>query len=336
MAYKKVNKIPAKLRTFAPMQVAALDLGTNTFHMILANVERKCFRVHKRAKKVVHLGKEANREQWYISAAAEERACRALQGFASTLLCTQPAKILAVATAAFRADPHGKAVARRLERQTGIPIRIITGQEEAEFIYEGVRTILPTEGRVLLMDIGGGSVECIIGNARQAYWKASFPIGAQRLLHAFFRTDPMPINAQIAAQNYLRRVLSPLFIALQAYKPTQLLGISGTFTTLYAMYTAQTTTKKPVDNVLHLPTQSLRDVYRPLLRLPRTDRLQLPGMVKTRVDMLVTGSLIIDLLLQVYPFGENVQVASTALKEGLLQCLSKDISSCIPNQNRTT
>ena len=305
------------------MQVAALDLGTNTFHLLLARVERGKYVLEERKKAVVQLLSEDTLGDGHISAAAEKRARKALQRFAGSLRNVPREHILSVATSAFRVDPMGQVIADRLQEQTGVPISIISGQEEATLIYESVQNKLPQEGSALILDIGGGSIECIIGNARKAYWKTSLPIGAQRLLHSFITEDPISSLEQLKMQHYLRARFSDLRAALQKHKPSILFGSSGTFTTLNAVYRAHYPSHSPSDP---LSVEAFQGIYRPLLRLSRNQRLATPGMVKERADLIVPGCLAIDCVLSEHLF-DAIHITSNALKEGLLLRLVTKLTS---------
>ena len=301
------------------MQVAALDLGTNTFHLLLAETEGEKYFVQDRYKFTVHLGREFS-EKRRISAAAERRAAIALQHFASTLRQARPLRTMAVATAAFRMAENGEATAQRLQSETGITFRIISGEEEAELIYEGIRSDLPKDNLCLCLDIGGGSTECSIADSERIHWTRSFDVGAQGLLHRFLKADPMPFASQEQLRAELREQLATLLSALRQHKPSCLLGSSGTFTTLYSMY-AEKQSLSSLRRAKGISPAVLKTVYEPLFLLPREERLQLPGMSPTRVDMLVLGALIVDFLTQQYTF-EKVIVSAYGLKEGVLRKLS--------------
>ena len=307
------------------MRVAVLDLGTNTFHLLLADMAGDRVQLRARYRSTVHLGREASSSTWRISEAAERRALEALHFFSSVLEKEPVGHILCVATAAFRMDHRGQAIAERLSRATGLPIDVISGQEEADLIYEGVRRQLPEHKNSFLIDIGGGSTECSIGTSQEKLWSMSFPLGAQLLLKRFFTNDPIPLRDQRMLRSYLSESLLPLSHALQAHKPNYLLGTSGSFTTIYDMYAALHSLA-PLEDLCRLSITALREVYSPLLTLPREERLKLPGISKSRVDMLVMSALIIDSLLEMYPF-EEIMISSWALKEGLLQRLIKRSTS---------
>lgn len=299
------------------MLLAVLDLGTNTFHLLLAVSKEGHIKIRARYKFTVHLGKEAAASSWYISDEAQQRALEALQFFADQLRKAAPERVVCVATAAFRMDPRGRSIAAHLAQKTGLPIQVISGEEEAELIYQGVRKHLHSQDNSFLIDIGGGSTECSIGTSRQCLWKRSFDLGAQLLMNAFFDQDPMPLQKAHRLRRHLGRLLDPIFPELSLYKPRSVLGTSGSFTTLYSMYMARYEAQ-PLDECSKLTISQFRSLYEPLLHLPRAERLKLPGMSKSRVDMIVMSAYIIDLILDRYDF-EEVMVSNDALKEGLLE-----------------
>ena len=141
-----------------------------------------------------------------------------------------------MATSAIRNAVKGEALVAAIAQQTGIAVRVISGDQEAEYIYYGVRSALPLgRATALVMDIGGGSVEFILCNAEKIYWKRSFEIGAQRLLDRYMSTDPISPSAVRRLHDYLEETLIPLTNAVHQYQPVALVGASGAFETLCAI-----------------------------------------------------------------------------------------------------
>jgi exopolyphosphatase/guanosine-5'-triphosphate,3'-diphosphate pyrophosphatase len=172
-----------------------------------------------------------------------------------------------------------------------------------------------------MMDIGGGSVEFIIGTAKTVFWKQSFEIGGQRLLELFHHHDPI-LPAEISKLNsYLEEKLKPLLDAIQKHQPTGLIGASGTFDTLTDIYyESMLQCKLTGQHIFELPTSAFEKIHHSLLTQTREERLAIPGMIPMRVDMIVVASSLINFIL------DHLKVATIccshyALKEGAISQL---------------
>src|SRR5690606_25697024 len=126
-----------------------------------------------------------------------------------------------------------------IQKRFDLKVNVINGDHEAQLIYEGIKLSGSLNGTTaLMMDIGGGSVEFIIGNEKEAFWKRSFEIGGQRLLDLFPYHDPILPEEVDQLNTFLSKQLAPLVEAIEHFKPAQLVGASGTFDTLTDMYYA--------------------------------------------------------------------------------------------------
>ena len=313
-----------------PTPVAIIDMGTNTFHLLIAEPQGSGFRILHQEDRAVKIG------QGGISRGvlAEEACQRALDGLTHFRRVADahgvaPERIVATATSAVRRARNGPELVRDIAARTGIRVEVISGDTEAEYIYLGVRAALPLGAAPsLIVDIGGGSVEFIIGNAARIFWKRSFEIGAQRLLDKFVDTDPVSPASVAALCQYLGQQLVPLTRAVEEHRPQTLVGSAGSFDTLAeihflggeqeewaALGEAKTTE-------FRLPTVALTAINRRLQTANRAERVAIPGMLATRVDMIVVASCLIDFLVDQYgipPTDGFLRVSSYALKEGVLQ-----------------
>jgi exopolyphosphatase / guanosine-5'-triphosphate,3'-diphosphate pyrophosphatase len=143
----------------SPLTVAALDVGSNSFHLVVVQAfPDGTVRVLERLKEMVRLG-EASLQDGVIPEETLERALRALRALVVKARAHRPAALLAVATSAVREASNGRAFVEAARRECGVDIRIIDGIEEARFIYQGARQALALEGaqRAALFDVGGGS-----------------------------------------------------------------------------------------------------------------------------------------------------------------------------------
>jgi exopolyphosphatase/guanosine-5'-triphosphate,3'-diphosphate pyrophosphatase len=237
-------------------------------------------------------------------------------------------QIFAFATSAVRNANNGPDFVKKVKEELGIEIHVISGEEEAQLIYEGIHfSGALDEQTYLMMDIGGGSVEFIIGNAEQAFWKQSFEIGGQRLLDAFHYHDPILPEEVEKLEQYCAEKLQPLLDAIEKYKPSGFVGASGTFDTLIDMYYAtMLQCKLTGQQVFELPVSDFYQLFQLLVTKNRAERLLIPGMIAMRVDMIVVASCLIDFILQ-HISATSMRCSHYSLKEGAVsRMLSGEIA----------
>ena len=300
------------------MRKAVIDLGTNTFHLFIVEILNDRMTTLYKEKIAVKIGQNGI-SKGKIAPDAAKRAIHALTVFKTVIDQFQVTDVRGVATSAIRNAENGQALLSKVADQTGIHIDIISGDREAELIFGGVKAAMdmPADNQ-LVIDIGGGSVEFIIGNHENIKWKRSFEIGAQRLLDQFHTKDPMPPASIENMFTWLGPELQELTKAIKAFKPSGLIGCSGTFDTVLEIYLSESgQTKDASQNVFDLPIKAYHDIHRSLLIKNKQERLLIPGMVTMRVDMIVVASCLISFVLEHLSI-KQIKVCAYALKEGLL------------------
>ena len=302
-------------------RLALIDMGTNTFHLLIVELPTTPgAKPHEllRTKAGVRLG-EGGISRGEIAPEAYARALHTLAGFKEEMELHGVTDIRATATSAVRVTRNGPDLVRDIFEQTGIRVEVIAGAREAELIWAGIRQAVPlgTDPH-LLMDIGGGSVEFIIANATDIFWKQSFEIGAQRLLDKFFPdpTGVFPAANVEAEQLYLADILTPLLAAVQYYRPAGLVGASGSFDTLADLQAGRVHTEAeqaPASSEL-AAKPAFRRTYRHLLSLNHEQRVALPGMFHMRANMLVVAAVLIDLRVGQFPALTRIQTSALCAK----------------------
>lgn len=212
-------------------RIAVIDLGTNTFNLLIVDKLDANFVEVFGTKVGVGLGLGGINDN-FIREDAIERAVETLLNY--KMICTeyQVADIIAYGTSAIRNAKNQAEFTQRIEREIGIEIRVISGQREAELIYNGVTIGLAVENPFLIMDIGGGSTEFIIGDKYQLIQSGSFEIGAARIYQAFQFSDPFTIQDCQEIETYLENGVGDFFDNLTI---DQLVGASGSFETFYEL-----------------------------------------------------------------------------------------------------
>jgi exopolyphosphatase/guanosine-5'-triphosphate,3'-diphosphate pyrophosphatase len=304
-------------------RIAIIDLGTNTFHLLIAAHENGNTQILHRERQAVKIGM-GGINQGFITEEAIQRAIECLSAFRRIMGEWHVDRARAIGTSALRQARNGAEIMAMIRSSTGIEVRLITGNEEAGYIYYGVRSAMDLGAdKSLIVDIGGGSVEFIVGDKNRIHWKQSFEIGAQRLLERFNKHDPIEPEEIIQLETYLESSLAPLSEALQNHKPGTLIGSSGTFDTLSEIYCM-------TRRIPYLPTQTetpltfeeFFNIHMELITRDRSERLAIPGMIEMRVDMIVTASCLIKYLLDRFAF-QNMRVSTYSLKEGVLARLAE-------------
>jgi exopolyphosphatase/guanosine-5'-triphosphate,3'-diphosphate pyrophosphatase len=213
-------------------RIAIIDLGTNTFHLLIADVKESGYRIIYRDRLAVKIGM-GGINRGVITESGLRRAMLALQSFRNTMDKMHTDKVYAFGTSALRNAKNSHEVVEKIKLVTGIEVNVISGDREAELIYFGVNAAVDLgDEPSLIIDIGGGSVEFIIANNKSIFWKESFEIGAQRLLEKFQHHDPILKDEVVALNQHLDQSLTNLREMLELFKPTVLVGSSGTFDTL--------------------------------------------------------------------------------------------------------
>ncbi|MFC6998303.1 Ppx/GppA phosphatase family protein [Rufibacter roseus] len=301
-------------------RLALIDLGTNTFHLLIVEVPATGEPVTLfKTKVAVKLG-QGGISKGEITPEALARGLTTLAEFKEIMEQHGVTRVKATATSAIRNASNGPDVVAAIKERTGIEVEVISGSREAELIFKGVQQALQVGPKpALVMDIGGGSVEFIIGSDKGILWKKSFEIGAQRLLDKFFHLDPMAPADVKAQRHYLQDQLQKLTAAVLQHQPEVLIGSSGTFDTLVDIDLAKRNLSRGEDASpeMDLPVSSFQQIYKEILQKNRAERLAIPGMLEMRVDMIVVACVLIDWVLEKYNL-EQIRVSSYALKEGML------------------
>jgi exopolyphosphatase/guanosine-5'-triphosphate,3'-diphosphate pyrophosphatase len=297
---------------------AVIDLGTNTFHLLLAKVvgNNQVQEIHK-LQIPVKLG-EGGINNRTITPAAFERGLKALHEFKSLITEYAISKVFAFATSAIRGADNGPEFVSEVKNQTGIEINVISGEEEADLIFYGVKhTITLTDERILVMDIGGGSVEFIIANKDTIFWKHSFLLGAARLLEMFHTTDPITHEEQQSLIRYLDFELLPLKNAIREFPVTTLVGSAGSFESLVEMIEQNLNKKLHFTTSCPVSIDDYKVIHDMILQSTHNERMNFRGLIPYRGEMIVMSFMLIDFVLDNFNI-RQLFASDYSLKEGAL------------------
>lgn len=295
--------------------IAAIDLGTNTFNVLIAEPEKgRIGRILYAEEIPVKLG-EGGINQGYIAPAAFRRGVETLRRIGSEIDRFRPGVVRAYATSAIRSASNGNEFMETVLRETGIGIETIDGDREAELICLGVRAALSVDRTALIMDIGGGSVEFILYDGQGIRWKKSYPLGAARLREEYHRSEPVSPEDLSGLTRHLQAALADLLEACAERKPEQLIGSAGAFETFDAIL-RQGMAAAP-EPAVEFQKQELMKLLERLIGSTREEREQMPGLAAFRVDMIVMASVLTRFVLERTRI-PRVFLSAFSLKEGMV------------------
>jgi exopolyphosphatase / guanosine-5'-triphosphate,3'-diphosphate pyrophosphatase len=298
--------------------IAVMDLGTNTFHLLIAEGDPNNPNILFQNTKPVKLG-EGGINKGLIASSAYERGIKAMQQFSEEIVKHNADQVKAIATSALRSANNGQAFIDEVKTKTGIQIETINGDEEAHYIYNGVKAGgCLSQQNSLIIDIGGGSVEFILGNENEILWKQSFEIGAARLMDKFHQVDPIPAEAIDELINYLEKRLTDMVAAVGSYQISDLIGSSGAFETFAEVIEAEKGNPFDIRTIKHytFDTDELLGATDKLISSSHEERKNTKSIIPVRVDMIVVASLATRFVMQklgIY----RVALSTNSLKEGV-------------------
>ncbi len=304
------------------MRIAVIDCGTNTFNLLIAEKTGEDLQFIFEDKIPVKIGK-GGIEAKVIVPEAYQRAVDAMKSYQLTLKKYEVDEVIATSTSAFRSTDNGEQLKQEILEKTGIDIRILSGDEEAAFIYEGVCWALQPEKDItyLIMDIGGGSTEFILFKNDEIYLKESYLLGASRILEKFKPSDPLTTEDLQTYYVYFEEVLgSHLVKTCHTHQPDILVGSSGFFDTLQKICYYKFHEHEPVNpDQLNfgVAINEFNACYNLMLPLNAEERMRIEGMTPFRAEMMGVSMLLVDYVIKKTRVKKIINT-SYALKEGVL------------------
>ncbi len=300
------------------MKIALIDCGTNTFHLLIAEVNadnRVLLLVKEQVPVMLGEGGLTNKE---ISESAFQRGINCLKNFNAIIQKVNPDKVMAYGTAALRNAGNAQLFIESVKKETGIELTVIDGSREAELIYAGVKKAVKMDGLELIMDIGGGSTELIVADENKIHWLQSYPAGASLIREKFKPADPINSENIEAMQKWFEEIFSSFF-SLWKGKLNVLNGSAGSFETLAVLTAHQQGINPPGVNDLsgEIKSEALQSVYTTLLHTTREQRLKMKGLPEFRVDMIVPASVLTNFIISRMEI-KKIRWSAYSLKEGML------------------
>jgi exopolyphosphatase/guanosine-5'-triphosphate,3'-diphosphate pyrophosphatase len=303
------------------MRIAAIDIGTNSIHMIVVQVRPDLsFEVIDREKDMVRLG-AGGLDGRNLTPTAIAAALQTLGKFKRVAESHKVDEVIAAATSATREAENGGDFIAQVDRQTGIRIRVISGTEEARLIHLAAGYGVDVGGTTaVVVDIGGGSVEVTLGSATQLTLGRSFKTGVIRLTERFVRSDPLAGRDERRLVKHLHKEMGPYLDQIAKRGFDRLIGTSGTILSLGAL--ALASNADAGDRIEDLrnrrvPAKALHRLRKRLVEESIEERLHIPGMDPRRADLSVAGSILFDTIVRRLG-ADEFTLCDLALREGLV------------------
>jgi exopolyphosphatase / guanosine-5'-triphosphate,3'-diphosphate pyrophosphatase len=298
---------PAKI----PDVIAAVDLGSNSFHMVVARYSHGQLTILDRLREVVRLGAGLD-EHGRLKREAMDAALACLERFGQRLRDMKAESVRVVGTNTLRKARRKGAFLDRARAALGHPIEVISGIEEARLIYLGVARTMPNEpGRRLVADIGGGSTELIIGEGLQARKLESLYMGCVSMSTRYFGDGEITEKRMKRARIAARLELEPVQAQFRSYGWEHAVGASGTIRAVADVLRTRNSAE------FSLTPDGVETLIEQALRAGSIPKLRLPGLTEDRAPVFVGGLAIVAEILQVLEI-KSMRVADGALREGLL------------------
>ncbi len=302
---------------------AVIDVGTNSIKLLVADVSGRDVRpVHEESRQT-RLGRgfyENHRLQPDTIAHTTE----AVWEFANLAREKNSDSIRVIATSAARDAVNPKDLTQAIERASDLKVEIISGEKEAEWVFKGVTTDAELARRpLLLLDVGGGSTEFILGQGEHKHFAHSFPLGTVRLMEQFPHSDP-PVRGEFTAcRNWLKSFLQtevrpridPALRreARNSSGEIQLVGTGGTTSILGRMENKLDRFDRTRIEATRLSFKQIVMHRKNLWRLPLAERKEIPGLPKLRADVILTGVLIYEMVMEEFGF-EQLRISTRGLR----------------------
>jgi len=306
-------------------RLASLDLGSHTARMLIAErVEApEVFRSLARERSYIRLA-EGTGPKGIIGPAAVEKTLTALKDFRRIAQAHRVRGIHGVATGIMRSASNRDSLLDRIAQETGIHVRVITGEEEAALTSMGVLHCLNRGGRPTgIFDLGGATTECIVGEG-EALFVRSLPLGAMTLTRAFLHSDPPLAGELDALTGHVDRILREhLSGRASPEMGAVLVGTGGTITTLGAMIHGipHRDITPEVMNGLILKARAIEALFRRMKGMPTEERVFLPGLDQGRADVIVAGTLVVLRIMDILGYAQVSVSMSDILEVVLLAAL---------------
>lgn len=303
------------------MKIASIDIGTNTCNLLVAEYfEQQNLSFLHKEKRAITLINNKDYTNQNVSKESVNKLIKVVNDYKGTVDNFGAKKLIVTATSGIRSANNKQHILSQVHRSTGIDIDVIDGNREAELVFSGVRNAIRLDNiPVLIIDIGGGSIEFVIANKSEIIWKSSYQIGVARLLNKHHFSDPLSSEDIETIYSILDETLSDLLDFCKTYKINRLVGSSGSYETFadlikYEFNDDRVSTHHSY-NILDMAKFS--SIHKKLITLDIEQRKIMLGMEPIRVKMIPIASVITKYLIEKLDI-KIITQSNYSIKEGLI------------------
>ena len=308
------------------MKIGTIDIGTNSMRLLIADYKNNKIENRKKYINITRLGQGVD-DKGYITEEALERNLNALKEFADKCIEEKCEKVYCMGTSALRDSKNGQDFVDRAKELTNIDVKIICGEEESNLGFMGV-----LEGAggdksnyILVLDIGGGSTEFIVGNEDGIKFCKSENVGALRMTEKFITTDPISDEEFNKMSDFIEKTISSTLDKIKGMHVSKLVGIGGAITSLSAMnQQLEVYSMEKVHNSV-VTKKDLEKILQNLKKMTLSDKKTIKGLQPKRADIITAGVKILHIVMEKLEI-EKIMISEYDNLEGLICQNSKKMS----------
>ena len=290
------------------MKIGTIDIGTNSMRLLIADYNNGKIENRKKYVNTTRIGQGVDKKG-YISEEALQRNINALEEFANICKVEECQAIYCMGTSALRDSKNGNIFVDRAKQKTNIDVEIISGNEESNLGFMGVLEGLDTDEQILVIDIGGGSTEFILGDREGIKFAKSENVGALRMTEKFLAKDPIDTNEFSSMSKFIYDEIKDTIDYIKSKQIKKLVGIGGTITSLSAMNQELEVYSMEKIHNSEVSIKNIKDILQNLKQMTLNDKKTLKGLQPKRADIITAGVEILNIIM------ENLEIEKIIVSE---------------------
>ena len=290
------------------MKIGTIDIGTNSMRLLIADYNNGKIKNRKKYVNTTRIGQGVDKEG-YISEEALQRNINALEEFANICKVEECQAIYCMGTSALRDSKNGNVFVDRAKQKTNINVEIISGNEESNLGFMGVLEGLDTDEQILVIDIGGGSTEFIVGDIEGIKFAKSENVGALRMTEKFLAKDPIDTNEFSNMSKFIYSEIKDTIDYIKSKQIKKIVGIGGTITSLSAMNQELEVYSMEKIHNSEVSIKNIKDILQNLKQMTLNDKKTLKGLQPKRADIITAGVEILNIIM------ENLEIEKIIVSE---------------------
>lgn len=290
------------------MKIGTIDIGTNSMRLLIADYNNGKIENRKKYVNTTRIGQGVDKEG-HISEEALQRNINALEEFANICKVEECQAIYCMGTSALRDSKNGNIFVDRAKQKTNINVEIISGNEESNLGFMGVLEGLDTDEQILVIDIGGGSTEFIVGDIEGIKFAKSENVGALRMTEKFLAKDPIDTNEFSNMSKFIYSEIKDTIDYIKSKQIKKIVGIGGTITSLSAMNQELEVYSMEKIHNSEVSIKNIKDILQNLKQMTLNDKKTLKGLQPKRADIITAGVEILNIIM------ENLEIEKIIVSE---------------------